>query len=152
MGIFTLDWLQAKMILLVFVLFILHIPIAHWLLPFVNAVIGMQRGSLGMVDRIIKLGVSMRMMLLHLFEMGDGCANQRLQMSDVDMIFMVMANMLMGMIGHDDGMVTMLGMMSDYGMRHDSLVFRVDWLSHRCGGCAGHGWHGLTGCGYLRAA
>lgn len=100
-----------------------------------------------MIDRVLKLGVSMRMRSLQVLKMRDGRADERLQMSDVHMIFMVMADMRMSMIRHLNGMVAMKRMIDMNFVRHELIFLRLSHtsrlsgvLSHCCGRSAAHGW------------
>jgi hypothetical protein len=99
-----------------------------------NTVVGEQRGRLDMSDGVSQLTSGMRVLMLHRLKVRDGRADESLQMSDVLMILMVMTNMRMSMVTHDDGVVAMLGMMSRYRMRHNSGLSELRDLQDRRSG------------------
>jgi hypothetical protein len=91
----------------------------------VNAVVGEQRSGLDMSDGVGQLTNSMRVVFLHGFQVGDGRANEGLQMGHVRMILVVMTYVSVSMVGHGDRVVAMLGMMNVDGMRHNFCLVRV---------------------------
>lgn len=90
-----------------------------------HAVIGEQRRRLNVSDGVGQLASSMRVLSLHGLKVRDGRANECLQVSNVLVILMVMTNMRMSMVGHNDAVIAMLGVMNVYSMRHNSGLSRV---------------------------